>query len=253
MREGRTWNRDELVLALELYLDENCVCDSGDIQVRELAAMIERSPVAVVYKMLNFEALDPDGQGGLDHYGQRDNEVWNEFCRDRAGLHMAADTAVENVMSQNPSAKGSVSQVIKLSIRDGDFFVPDSIGRRRTRNRQDVFRDMVLTSYGHQCALCDIGIEELLVAAHIVPWAVDPMNRLNPRNGISLCALHDRVFDRGPMTILDDGTIELSPRLAEEPPGILERLLGTGQLRLPHESPPDEKFLQYHREHIFQA
>ena len=38
MREGRTWNRDEFVLALELYLDENCVCDSGDIQVRELAA-----------------------------------------------------------------------------------------------------------------------------------------------------------------------------------------------------------------------
>jgi predicted restriction endonuclease len=30
-----------------------------------------------------------------------------------------------------------------------------------------------------------------------VGWAIDPANRMNPHNGICLCALHDRAFDCG--------------------------------------------------------
>jgi len=35
----------------------------------------------------------------------------------------------------------------------------------------------------------------LLVASHIVPWRSDPGNRLNPKNGLCLSAIHDRAFD----------------------------------------------------------
>ncbi|SUA24417.1 Uncharacterised protein [Neisseria gonorrhoeae] len=38
---------------------------------------------------------------------------------------------------------------------------------------------------------------ELLVASHIKPWREDKDNRLNPRNGLCLNALHDKAFDRG--------------------------------------------------------
>jgi len=38
-------------------------------------------------------------------------------------------------------------------------------------------------------------------ASHIVPWAEDERNRLNPRNGLCLNALHDRAFDRHLMWI----------------------------------------------------
>jgi len=37
----------------------------------------------------------------------------------------------------------------------------------------------------------------LLIASHIVPWSKDKQNRLNPRNGLCLSALHDKAFDRG--------------------------------------------------------
>jgi len=42
--------------------------------------------------------------------------------------------------------------------------------------------------------ISDIANVELLNASHIIPWRVDSTNRLNPRNGICLNALHDRAF-----------------------------------------------------------
>ena len=42
---------------------------------------------------------------------------------------------------------------------------------------------------------------QLLVAGHIVPWSEDPLNRLNPQNGLCLNMLHDKAFDRGLMYI----------------------------------------------------
>ena len=51
------------------------------------------------------------------------------------------------------------------------------------------------------------------MASHIVPWATDSKNRLNPRNGLCLNAIHDRAFDRGILTITPDYKVILSSRL----------------------------------------
>jgi predicted restriction endonuclease len=58
-------------------------------------------------------------------------------------------------------------------------------------------------------------VRELLVASHIVPWAEDESNRLNPKNGLCLNALHDRAFDRHLMWVDGDLSIHFSPRLRE--------------------------------------
>jgi putative restriction endonuclease len=58
-----------------------------------------------------------------------------------------------------------------------------------------------------------LAVRELLIASHIVPWAIDPEHRLNPRNGLCLNALHDRAFD-GKMMWVDNGfVIRFSERL----------------------------------------
>lgn len=75
-------------------------------------------------------------------------------------------------------------------------------------NQQRVFRRAVLKAYGHQCCICGITYEEVLEAAHIVPWRVaDPGLRLDPRNGLAMCANHHRLFDRGVLSITDKFTI----------------------------------------------
>src|SRR5665647_2819139 len=62
-------------------------------------------------------------------------------------------------------------------------------------SERDFFRSLILSVYNEQCAICNMPVRRLLVASHIVPWSVDPSQRMNPRNGICLCSLHDRAFD----------------------------------------------------------
>ena len=56
------------------------------------------------------------------------------------------------------------------------------------------FRNRVLCAYGHSCAMCGVQLR-LLDAAHILP-AAHPDSTDGTDNGVALCALHHRAFDR---------------------------------------------------------
>lgn len=60
--------------------------------------------------------------------------------------------------------------------------------------REIGFRNRVLGAYGHRCAMCGIQLR-LLDAAHILP-AAHPESTDGTDNGIALCALHHRAYDR---------------------------------------------------------
>lgn len=74
---------------------------------------------------------------------------------------------------------------------------------------QDLFRKMLLKVYGGCCAMCDTRHSDFLVASHIVPWSIDSRNRLNPKNGILLCRIHDAAFEVGVVRIAEDLSIEV--------------------------------------------
>lgn len=64
--------------------------------------------------------------------------------------------------------------------------------RKAARDVQ--FRRKVLTAYGHRCAMCGVQLR-LLDAAHVLP--VDqPGSTDATNNGVALCALHHRAYDR---------------------------------------------------------
>ena len=83
----------------------------------------------------------------------------------------------------------------------------------RVRVNQSFFRDRILSAYNFRCCVTGLTVQPLLTASHIVPWAEDEKNRLNPRNGLCLNALHDRAFDRHLMWIEDGYVIRFSPKL----------------------------------------
>jgi len=104
--QGRNppWERDELILALDLYLRHGLVDDS-DPRVVELSELLNRLPLhplhpdpsrfrnpnGVHLKLANFAALDPAYPGaGMKHGGQRDREVWDEFHDDADRLQRLA-------------------------------------------------------------------------------------------------------------------------------------------------------------------
>ncbi len=64
----------------------------------------------------------------------------------------------------------------------------------RLRPEQAAFRSRVLAQYGTKCALCSMDVVELLQAAHIRNFAIDPTANL-PDNGIPLCLNHHGAFD----------------------------------------------------------
>lgn len=99
MARNPSWARDELILALDLYLVERRVLEETHDRVVELSRLLNelpihtqcgtgnfRSPDAVVMKLANFRALDPQSpSAGLASGGRLDREVWTELANDPHG------------------------------------------------------------------------------------------------------------------------------------------------------------------------
>lgn len=88
----------------------------------------------------------------------------------------------------------------------------------RRRIHQQAFRERVLRAYRHQCALCRLRHDQLLDAAHIVPDA-DPEGEPIVSNGLALCHLHHRAFDRFFLGVRPDYIIEVRPDILAESDG----------------------------------
>jgi putative restriction endonuclease len=102
-----------------------------------------------------------------------------------------------------------------------------------------------------------MGVRELLVASHILPWGKFPTERLNPQNGLCLSRLHDAAFDCGLIAFDGENRLLLSHALRRHfPQPALEQNFSVYEGR-PFTSPaevpePKGEFLRYHREEIFE-
>jgi len=246
MTERRGWSRNELILAVNLY----CKTPFGRIHrgnpdIIKLAGLIGRSPGSVAWKMCNFASIDPSlDRKGASHVAKLDVEVWNEF------FNNWEDLAFE---SQNLLAKFEHKDVATLvQEEDRDIAFPegkDSARTVKTRVNQSFFRRMILTSYNEVCCITGISNVELLVASHIMPWASDEKNRLNPMNGLCLNALHDRAFDKGLISIDERYNVIVSKKVKHKL--ILE--YDKKPITLPKRFIPAQQFLDSHRNNIFQG
>lgn len=83
----------------------------------------------------------------------------------------------------------------------------ESIVKRRIG--QDIFREALMQYWQGRCPLTGITDEALLRASHIVPWAEceNDAERLDVHNGLLLSALWDAAFDRGLVSVADDGKL----------------------------------------------
>ena len=104
--------------------------------------------------------------------------------------------------------------------------------------------------------MTQLGIRELLIASHILPWGKHPTERLNVRNGLCLSRLHDAAFDRGLISFDSDLRLMLSPKLKAElsQRSLLENFgnYEGESLNLRDDAVlPDPEFLAHHRAEIF--
>jgi predicted restriction endonuclease len=113
---------------------------------------------------------------------------------------------------------------------------------------QDKFRASLEREWNGTCAVTGCGILQMLRASHIKPWETSTdLERLDSENGLLLTAHIDALFDEGLISFEDDGTMLLSRQI-----GIKDRMYFRlpGKLRV-KPSKRRQKFLNYHRDHIF--
>lgn len=93
---------------------------------------------------------------------------------------------------------------------EDDVAAPRQYAVQETRRalRALDFSSRVLGAYGHRCAMCAIQLR-LIDGAHILPVAhADSTDHTS--NGVALCALHHRAYDRGLVTFDDKFGIHMS-------------------------------------------
>jgi putative restriction endonuclease len=255
MKEGqRLWTREELILAINLY----CKLPFGKLDQRtadviELAKLINRTPGSVAFKLVNFASLDPQlkarGIKGASNVSNLDREIWNEFFNNWDNLFTESENLFANMK------KTTVDQLYEIDLTD----LPKSGAEKerivRVRTNQVVFRTLVMANYDYRCCITGLDQPELLIASHIVPWSKDSKNRLNPKNGIALNALHDKAFDKGFITITEDYKIKVSSLLLKK--GSTESIkqnfsqFHNKEIIFPQKFMPDVEFLKYHNHVCF--
>lgn len=258
----RNWNRNELLLALNLY----CSLPFGQYhshnnEIIWLAAYIDRTPSAVAMKLSNFASFDPSHQArgikGLQNAGKADWEIWDDFHHNWSRLATESEIVYSQMITDQATTRERKGNT---SLRADTLVTPERTeGQRLVKVRlgQQFFRRVILISYGYACCVCGIPIPDMLIASHIVPWRDDENLRVSPYNGLCLCALHDKGFDRGYFTLSDDYEVIVSKALRPYLPNAalqdyFERYAGR-PISLPDKFIPEPSFLRTHRHNYFRS
>ena len=248
------WNRDELIVAFNLYCRTPFGrIHTGNSEIIHLAQAIGRTPSAVSWKMVNFASLDPSitrtGRVGATHGSKSDADVWDEFSQDWDRL------AVESAMLL---AQMEFRPMAEILTQEEAATLPEGRMREalvKVRIGQSFFRASVLAAYDFRCCISGLTVPELLNAGHIVPWSTDSAQRTNPSNGLCLNAVLDRAYDRGLLTVLPDRTVQLSSslRYKQVDAAITSLLLRYHGLKIqaPHRFEPDPALLLWHNNNVF--
>jgi putative restriction endonuclease len=249
-RHNKDWTREEHILAFNLY----CKIPFGSIHMNnpriiELARILGRKVGSVSLKLSNFARLDPAlqarGIGGMKHGAKGEEEVWHEFAAQPETLAFESERLLAERLGK------PIEQVADLETED---LPPAGIEREATvriRVNQKFFRDRILSAFNFRCCVTGLTVQPLLTASHIIPWSEDEKNRLNPKNGLCLNALHDRAFDRHLMWVEDNFVVRFSPTLREPTNNSKETIdwltkFDGSRLLLPKKFSPDLAFLKIH-------
>jgi predicted restriction endonuclease len=218
-----------------------------------------RTANSLAMKLCNLASLDPVQQArgvkGLKGASSQDKAIWAEFQNNLPEFGERSEQLMHDLFTQDEAAE--VDFLARDTVRLIPPTGPTEVGATvRVRRGQQFFRQAVLNAYGVSCCISGINVPRFLVASHIKPWRSFPVERLNPRNGLCLSALHDAAFDAGLITLDEKLSVILSKRLR----GFFPQPTLEGNfipfegraIRLPEKlAEPDESFLRYHREVVF--
>ncbi|WP_047454266.1 HNH endonuclease [Rhizobium rhizogenes] len=227
------WNRDETILALDLYLQlRGQVPSLKSEEIKELSALLRSLPYhAVAAKQLTFR--NPDGVGfklinirqvatgrGLGNVSNMDRQIWAEFGE--------RPDAVRRIAA---AIKAGVATVSSEELPEVDQELPE--GRLLTalhirRERNPKVRKLLLDDrqqFGLRCEVCDLSRPDLDVSMqeamfevhHLVPLAEAEERKTKLADLALLCACCHRLLHRA--MIIKSGWMSIADTRAIVMPG----------------------------------
>lgn len=262
MASGNRWNRDELLIVMNVY--EKLPFgqfDQHNAVIKEIANRLNRTPSSVSMKLCNLASLDPKlkarGRKGLEGASNLDRSVWNEFHEDPEKLGSESEEAFRKLFDAHDGDDVDLVKGTGVLINHAPPTGPtEQQATVAVRRGQQFFRQIILNAFDGRCCITGIDVRILLVASHIKPWGSFPEERPNIQNGLCLSRLHDAAFDRGLISFDDDCRLLLGCELTKNlhQPS-LEQNFGKyagKRITIPVDSlGPNRDFLRYHREKIF--
>lgn len=247
------WTDEEMILSLDLYYKLPFGrLNQHTPEVKELAALIGRTPSSVALRLVNYAACDPEivnsGRRGMVSGIGKCKPFWDYYAENTEELFQRAEKIKASKLAK------PIEDI--LQIKPADFVGKEKETVIKQRINQNSFRAIILANYDERCAISGLCIPQLLIASHIVPWADDVNNRLNPTNGICLSPLYDKAFDKGYISIRpDDYTVMISKELQSYKNRDFYKdcfaSIDNKPIMLPNKYNPNPIFLSYHIKNIF--
>ncbi|GAB3198142.1 HNH endonuclease [Geodermatophilus arenarius] len=139
---------------------------------------------------------------------------------------------------------------------DPELLHGGTVAPATSRRRSSSWPAQVLEAWDRQCAFCGFdgqvgGVPVGLEAAHIRWFTVDGPDELD--NGLALCSLHHKLFDRGVLGLDDDLTLVVSQRFSARTPHgrAVYDLHGRRLKPRPGTPTPAVQHVTWHREQVF--
>ena len=167
------WTRDELILALDLYMRSRyAVPGQTSPEVIELSSLLNRlgrqlgqsadekfrNPNGVYMKLSNFKRLDPHytvrGRVGLRRGGRGDELVWNDFAGDPPKLRQVAG-AIYSAISDAPNYKSPTSLAAEELPEAVEGQLLTRLHTQRERSRKLVQRRKAKALQKHGALKCE--------------------------------------------------------------------------------------------------
>lgn len=205
MARNPVWDRDELILALNLYLRERRVLGRTDARVVGLSAQLRRLPLhsermsdsfrtpdAVVMKLANFRALDPQSSRvGLQAGGKLDAEIWERFSGQPQQLASLASSIAE-------AAGGDDLLPVEHEeeFPEGRLLLRVHCAYERSRRAVEQKRSLAAAEGKLRCEACGLDPSEIyadrsgpvLECHHLVPLGGGGQRETRPSDLALLCA-----------------------------------------------------------------
>lgn len=178
-KRNPTWTRDELILALDFYVECQGNPPAKDsVEIKNLSQMLNeldsdvtkasekfRNPNGVYMKIMNFRRFDPKfaakGAVGLSRGGKGDEDVWNEFISRPNILKKAAESIRANVKEGSEVTLQEYEDLDIAEAEEGRVLTRVHLSRERNREIVKKKKSDALRRLGSlSCEVCSFDFEK---------------------------------------------------------------------------------------------